>query len=154
MAQTAERVGGRRWHERSQVHGHSYGGKWTDGLNLQQIYEGGAAFEALVDHPSYIGKVRRFVGGEGTFDYAQGELFIDENFASLRGPGEAIGIHSGQGTSMRNQSFYVSPRRLCSSACRAWTLKKRGEVLFPGGCRFHCSTTVASTTGRWTCCWR
>jgi hypothetical protein len=32
-----------------------------------------------------VGKVRHFLGGEGTFDYAQGELFIDENFASIRG---------------------------------------------------------------------
>jgi hypothetical protein len=41
---------------------------------------------------------------------AQGELFIDECFASIRGPGEAIGIHSGQGTSQRNQSFYHNNR--------------------------------------------
>jgi hypothetical protein len=85
-----------------------YGGRWEDGLNLQQIYEAGDPFERLIDHPSYVGKVRHFLGGEGTFDYAQGELFIDENFASIRGPGEAIGVHSGAGpgNSMRNQSFY------------------------------------------------
>ena len=85
-----------------------YGGKWEDGLNLQQIYEAGEPFERLIDHPSYVGKVRHFLGGEGTFDYAQGELFIDENFVSIRGPGEAIGVHSGAGpgNSMRNQSFY------------------------------------------------
>lgn len=77
-------------------------------MNLQQIYEAGDPFERLIDHPSYVGKVRHFLGGEGTFDYAQGELFIDENFASIRGPGEAIGVHSGAGpgNSMRNQSFY------------------------------------------------
>ena len=48
-----------------------YGGKWEDGLNLQQIYEAGEPFERLIDHPSYVGKVRHFLGGEGTFDYAQ-----------------------------------------------------------------------------------
>jgi len=36
-----------------------------------------------------------FVGGEDTFDHNHGPLFIDENFANVRGPGDAIGIHSG-----------------------------------------------------------
>ena len=36
-----------------------------------------------------------FIGGEGTFDHHHGPLFIDENFANIRGPGDAIGIHSG-----------------------------------------------------------
>lgn len=75
------------------VHGHSFGEK--DGLNLQQIYEAGEPFEKLIDHPSWIEKVKHFVGGKGTFDYNHGPLFIDEAFASYRGPGEAIGIHSG-----------------------------------------------------------
>src|SRR4051812_33326945 len=58
------------------VQGHDYGG--AEGLNLQQIYEAGEPFERLIDHPSYIEKVRMFVGGEGTFDYHHGPLFIDE----------------------------------------------------------------------------
>ena len=49
------------------VHGHTYGD--NEGTNLQQIYEGGAPFEALIDHPSWFEKVKHFVGGEGTFDY-------------------------------------------------------------------------------------
>src|SRR5262245_1991036 len=49
------------------VHGHSYSD--NDGLNLQQIYEGGEPFERLIDHPSWIEKVKCFVGGEGTFGY-------------------------------------------------------------------------------------
>jgi hypothetical protein len=28
-------------------------------------------FERLIDHPGWIGKVRHFVGGAGTFDYNQ-----------------------------------------------------------------------------------
>lgn len=75
------------------VHGHSYGD--DEGLNLQQIYEGGEPFERLIDHPSWIDKVKTFVGGAGTFDYHHGPLFIDECFASIRGPGQAIGLHSG-----------------------------------------------------------
>jgi len=74
------------------VQGHDYGG--AEGLNLQQIYEAGEAFEVLIDHPAWIEKVRTFVGGEGTFDYNHGPLFIDECFANIRGPGESIGMHS------------------------------------------------------------
>ena len=93
------------------VHGHSYGAK--DGLNLQQIIEAGLPFEELIDNPAWLEKVKLFVGGEGTFDYAQGPLFIDECFASVRGKGEAIPMHSG-GYDMckrcqflvRNQKFF------------------------------------------------
>ena len=75
------------------VHGHNFGGK--EGLNLQQIYEAGKPFENLIDHPSWINHMLEFVGGEGTFDHQHGPLFIDENFANVRGAGDAIGIHSG-----------------------------------------------------------
>lgn len=75
------------------VHAHSFGGK--DGTNLQQIYEGGEPFERLIDHPNWIELIKHFVGGKDTFDYNHGPLFLDENFANVRGPGEAIGIHSG-----------------------------------------------------------
>ncbi len=91
------------------VQAHTYGGK--EGLNLQQIYEAGEPFERLIDHPSWIGKVRTFLGGEGTFDDHHGPLFIDECFANIRGPAEAIGMHSGghQGT-VRTQ-FAVKDQR-------------------------------------------
>ncbi len=75
------------------VHAHTFGGK--DGVNLQQIYEAGEPFERLIDHPAWIEKVKCFVGGQDDFDVHHGPLFIDENFVSLRGPGEAIGVHSG-----------------------------------------------------------
>ncbi len=88
------------------VHGHNYGD--NDGLNLQQIYEGGATFERLIDRPSWIEKVKTFVGGADTFDYNHGPLFIDECFANIRGPGEAIGLHSGghEGTKCTQFRFY------------------------------------------------
>ena len=75
------------------VHAHTYG--TVDGLNLQQIYEAGEPFERMIDHPAWIDKVRHFVGADGSFDAAHGPLFIDENFANFRQPGEAIGLHSG-----------------------------------------------------------
>lgn len=75
------------------VHAHTYTG--NEGLNLQQIYEAGEPFERLIDHPAWIEKVKTFIGGQNNFDAVHGPLFIDENFASIRGPGEAIGLHSG-----------------------------------------------------------
>jgi len=98
---------------RGHVHGHSYSGG-PEGVNLQQIYEGGPAFERLIDHPAWFDHVKTFIGGEGTFDGHHGPLFIDENFASLRGPGDAIGLHSGghDGT-IRGQYRYLNGRFHC-----------------------------------------
>ena len=87
------------------VHAHSYGDR--DGLNYQQIYEAGAPFERLIDHPAWFDKVRHFVGGEGSFDEAHGPLFIDENFANFRGPGEAIGLHNGGHLGLSRCQFRV-----------------------------------------------
>jgi hypothetical protein len=86
------------------VHAHSFGGK--DGINLQQIYEAGAPFERMIDNPLWIEKVKRFVGGQNNFDFAHGPLFIDENFANVRGPGEAIGLHSGGEVPVKRCQFH------------------------------------------------
>lgn len=76
------------------------------GVNLQNIVEGGAPFEALIDHPSWIGHARRYIGDEG--------LFIDECFVNLRGPGECINIHSGgHARSIRTQFRYHDGRFHC-----------------------------------------
>lgn len=94
------------------IQAHQYGK--TDGLNFQQIYEAGEPFERLIDHPAWIEKIKYFVGGEGTFDYNHGPLFIDENFANLRAPGEAIGLHSGGHTgAKRNQFRFHNGRFQC-----------------------------------------
>jgi hypothetical protein len=85
------------------IQGHTFGD--AEGTNLQQIYEAGEPFERLIDHPSWLDKVKYFVGGEGTFDYHHGPLFIDENFANLRGPGEAIGLHSGGHLGVKRNQF-------------------------------------------------
>lgn len=87
------------------VHAHSFGG--IDGMNLQQIYEAGEPFERLIDHPAWIEKVKMFVGGQDDFDAQHGPLFIDENFASIRGPGEAIGLHSGGHEATKRTQFRV-----------------------------------------------
>jgi len=84
------------------------------GIAYQQIYEAGEPFERLIDHPSWIEHVQHFVGGQGTFDEQHGQLFIDENFASVRGPGEAIGLHSGgYGVSKHTQFQFREGRFYC-----------------------------------------
>jgi ectoine hydroxylase-related dioxygenase (phytanoyl-CoA dioxygenase family) len=84
---------------------HGIKGRGNEGTILQQIYEGGASFEALIDHRSWFEKMKHFVGGEGTFDHKHGPLFIDENFAGIRGPGQAIGLHSGGHTGTKRTQY-------------------------------------------------
>jgi len=118
------------------VHGHNYGGK--EGLNLQQIYEAGKPFEKLIDHSSWINHMKHFVGGEGTFDYNHGPLFIDENFVNVRGPGKAIPVHSGahEGT-QRGHYRYQNGKFHCGQINILVALSKiskgdGGTVIIPG----------------------
>jgi ectoine hydroxylase-related dioxygenase (phytanoyl-CoA dioxygenase family) len=91
------------------VHSTNFGA--NDGLNFQQIYEAGEPFEKLIDHPSWFEKIKYFVGGEGSFDWLHGPLFIDENFANLRGPGEAIPLHSGAHECVKRTQYMVKNGR-------------------------------------------
>lgn len=75
------------------------------GRSYQQIYEAGEPFERLIDHPSYLNYLLRFVGGQGTFDYRHGPLFIDENFVTCRGPGDAIPVHAGGHDHTKKQAY-------------------------------------------------
>jgi hypothetical protein len=94
------------------VHATNFGA--NDGLNFQQIYEAGEPFEKLIDHPAWFDKVKCFVGGEGSFDWLHGPLFIDENFANVRGPGEAIPLHSGGHECVkRTQYAYRNGKFMC-----------------------------------------
>ena len=68
------------WHGRVHCQDHDA----QRGLNWQNITEGGLPFEELIDHPSWIDHMKLYVGGEGSFDYHHGPLFIDENFANFR----------------------------------------------------------------------
>ncbi len=83
------------------------------GVSYQQVYEM-PAFSRLIDHRNYINYVARFVGGQATFDYDRGPLYIDENFYNLRGPGEAIPLHSGgHDICKRTQYRYHDGRFAC-----------------------------------------
>ena len=118
------------------VHGHSYYG--GDGLNYQQIYEAGEPFERLIDHWSWIDHMKLYVGGEGSFDYHHGPLFIDECFANFRLPGEGIGLHSGGYPPIhRNQFRYHGGRFMCGQVNVLMALTDiepgdGGTVVIPG----------------------
>ena len=84
------------------------------GVAYQQIYEAGPGFRTLIDHSAWLPLVREFIGGWETFDGFYGDVYIDENFASLRHPGEAIGIHSGgHKPTKRTQYRYHNGEFMC-----------------------------------------
>ena len=79
------------------THGDMEPGEWrgwvtrpptTGTVRYHQIFEMGEPFERLIDHPSWIEHINRFVGGDDG-------LSIDESFADLRGKGGEIRLHSG-----------------------------------------------------------
>jgi hypothetical protein len=85
------------------------------GISYQQVYELGGTFERMIDHPNWINYVTRFVGGHDCFDYHHGPLFIDENFYTIRGPGEAIPLHAGGHDRAKRMSFgYHNGRFQCN----------------------------------------
>lgn len=68
-----------------------------EGLLLQQMYEAGPTWERMIDHPNWFDKAVHFIGSDDpeNFDGHHGPAFIDECFASIRGPGQALRLHSG-----------------------------------------------------------
>lgn len=69
------------------VHVHTY--HHNDGINYQNIIEGGAVFEELIDHPAWTPHCRRWI------DNHYHRLSLNECFLNIRGPGGYIGVHSG-----------------------------------------------------------
>ncbi len=68
-----------------------------EGIMLQQMYEAGPVWEKMIDHPSWFAKAVHFIGADDpeNFDGHHGPAFIDECFATIRGPGQALRLHSG-----------------------------------------------------------
>ncbi|MDA0708618.1 MAG: phytanoyl-CoA dioxygenase family protein [bacterium] len=56
--------------------------------HLHNIFEMGEPFERLIDHPSWMDHMNRFVGGDDG-------LFIDESFLDVRGKSGSTRMHSG-----------------------------------------------------------
>ena len=73
-----------RWIGR--VETQNYGGE--DGVNFQNIVDGGAVFEKLIDHPAWIHLIRKYIAPNNG-------LSIHENFLNIRGTGGHLYIHSG-----------------------------------------------------------
>ena len=81
------------------------------GIELQNIVEGGAPFEELIDHPSWYQRLLRYCGEKDS--YVEG-LFIDECFASIRRTGGFFPVHSGnQNGVVRNQYRFVNNMFRC-----------------------------------------
>lgn len=66
---------------------HTYGA--ADGVNFQNIIEGGPIFEELIDNPAWFDAVRRYIA------VGAHKLRIDECFLNIRRRGGYIPIHSG-----------------------------------------------------------
>jgi len=68
-----------------------------EGIMLQQMYEAGPVWEKMIDHPNWFAKAVHFIGADDpeNFDGHHGPAFIDECFATIRGPGQALRLHSG-----------------------------------------------------------
>ena len=60
----------------------------SDNLVIENIFEAGSVFEKMIDHPSWIDHMRRFVGSTDG-------LFIDEAFVNVRQSKTGLGLHSG-----------------------------------------------------------
>lgn len=60
----------------------------SDNLVIENIFEAGAVFERMIDHPSWIEYMRRFVGSTDG-------LFIDEGFVNVRQSKTGLALHSG-----------------------------------------------------------
>ena len=101
---------------------HTYGG--IDGMNLQNIIEGGEIFERLIDHPAWIDLVRHYIGPHD-------RPFINEGFINIRGQGGYIGVHSGghmpdsRNRTGRSQGEWLLPADVNGAfdrcGCRRWT---------------------------------
>jgi hypothetical protein len=66
---------------------HTYGK--ADGVNFQNIIEGGPVFEELIDHEAWFDQVKRYIA------VGAHQLRIDECFLNIRRSGGYIPIHSG-----------------------------------------------------------
>jgi len=68
------------------VETHTYSGE--DGCNFQNIVEGGDVFQKMIDYPSWIPMIRRYINEHNG-------VSLHENLLNIRGRGGFIGIHCG-----------------------------------------------------------
>ncbi len=75
---------------------HSYGP--DDGVNFQNIVEGGPVFERLIDYPAWLPLATRYINPVNG-------LSIHENLLNVRGPGGFLYIHCGGHTPLCYLTF-------------------------------------------------
>lgn len=88
------RDSGNRWI--GHVETHRYGNH--DGVNFQNIVEGGGVFERLIDHPGWVDLARKYINPIN-------RLSIHENLLNVRARGEHIYMHSGGHSPICYQTF-------------------------------------------------
>ena len=111
---------------------------------LHNLFEAGPAFEALIDHPSWYGRMQRYLD-DGLLN---GGLFIDENFATVTPPSTleepragATGMHSGaHKRRVRTQFRYHDGEFSCGQLNILIALTDIG----PGGARTSFACQAAS----------
>ncbi len=79
------------------VETHTYGAK--DGINFQNVMEGGDVFEECIDHPAWFEQCKRYIQHGGH------SISIDENFLNIRQSGGFIPTHSGGATVRFTSNF-------------------------------------------------
>ena len=112
---------------------HTY--KGIDGMNLQNIIEGGEIFERLIDHPAWIDLVRHYIGPHD-------RPFINEGFINIRRQGGYIGVHLPM--SLPKSWVWVMDRRLSSPA--AGTTHTRTTSNCPTRTTSNCPTNHTPQT--------
>ena len=93
--------------------------------HLHNLFEIGEPFERLIDHPSWLAHLNRFVGDDG--------LFIDESFADIRSEGAATRIHSGaHKRRIRTQFRYHDGQFRCGQINILLALSDGPTMVIPG----------------------
>lgn len=83
---------------RLECHSYYADGRITDGVNIQHMFEAGEEWEALIDHHSWVGRVKHYLG--------RASPIVHELFVNLRGPGGYIGCHCGGPAGMNYNPQY------------------------------------------------
>ncbi len=110
------------------------------GIELQNIVEGGAPFEELIDHPAWHDRLVRYCGEKDT--YVEG-VYIDECFASIRRSGGYFPIHSGGAEGgLRGQYRFYNGHFRCGQVNMLLALTDigpgdGGTMVIPGSHKAH-----------------
>src|SRR4051794_22501906 len=81
-------------------------------VSFETIVEAGEPFERLIDHPSWIERVRRYCGEQDSYDFEG--LCLDTATAMLRRTGGFVAMHPGAGEhALRTLYHFFDQRWYC-----------------------------------------